>query len=123
LVSRLAVAWQTGSWAGIVRFQRAIAAIGPATHVDWASIALGCGYFDQAHFNHDFLGFCGLAPSRYLTDRTEHPTHVDALFARATSAGAKVIEPPSDQEYGDRRCAVEDCEGHQWFFAQPVEKK
>jgi PhnB protein len=45
---------------------------------------------------------------------------VDALFARATSAGAKVIEKPSDQEYGDRRCAVEDCEGHHWFFAQPV---
>ena len=48
---------------------------------------------------------------------------VDALFARATSAGAKVIEPPADQEYGDRRCAVEDCEGHNWFFAQPVDKK
>jgi PhnB protein len=48
---------------------------------------------------------------------------VDALFARATSAGAKVIEPPADQEYGDRRCAVEDFEGHQWFFAQPVDKK
>jgi AraC-like DNA-binding protein len=64
------------SYARIVRFQRAIAAIGPATHVDWASIALGCGYFDQAHFNHDFLRFCGVAPSRYLTDRTEHPNHV-----------------------------------------------
>jgi PhnB protein len=45
---------------------------------------------------------------------------VDALFARAASAGAKVIEKPANQEYGDRRCAVEDCEGHQWYFAQPV---
>jgi AraC-like DNA-binding protein len=64
------------SYARIVRFQRAIAAIGAATHVDFASIALGCGYFDQAHFNHDFRSFCGVAPSGYLTDRTEHPNHV-----------------------------------------------
>lgn len=47
---------------------------------------------------------------------------LDALFARATKAGAKVIEAPADQEYGDRRCAVEDCEGHHWYFAQPVAK-
>jgi PhnB protein len=46
---------------------------------------------------------------------------VDALFARATKAGAKVIEAPKDQEYGDRRCGIEDFEGHQWFFAQPVD--
>jgi uncharacterized glyoxalase superfamily protein PhnB len=45
---------------------------------------------------------------------------VDALFARATEAGATVIEKPADQDYGDRRCAVEDCEGHHWYFAQPV---
>jgi AraC-like DNA-binding protein len=64
------------SYAKLVRFQRAIAAIGPATHVDWASIALGCGYFDQAHFNHDFRDFCGMAPSKYLTHRTGHPNHV-----------------------------------------------
>jgi uncharacterized glyoxalase superfamily protein PhnB len=45
---------------------------------------------------------------------------VDPIFWRATNAGAKVIERPTDQEYGDRRCAVEDCEGHHGFFAQPL---
>jgi uncharacterized glyoxalase superfamily protein PhnB len=45
---------------------------------------------------------------------------VDSLFARATTAGATVIEEPADQPYGDRRCALEDCEGHHWFFAQTV---
>jgi AraC-like DNA-binding protein len=64
------------SYAKIVRFQRAIAAIGRTADVDWASIALGCGYFDQAHFNHDFREFCGMAPSKYLTHRTGHPNHV-----------------------------------------------
>jgi AraC-like DNA-binding protein len=64
------------SYAKIVRFQRAVAAIGHTTQVDWASIALSCGYFDQAHFNHDFRDFCGMAPSKYLAHRTGHPNHV-----------------------------------------------
>jgi PhnB protein len=47
---------------------------------------------------------------------------VDALFARAIEVGAAAIEQPADQEYGDRRCALEDCEGHYWYFAQPIAK-
>lgn len=43
---------------------------------------------------------------------------IDKHFQRAKSAGAKVIEEPKDQFYGDRRYAVEDPEGHQWWFAQ-----
>jgi uncharacterized glyoxalase superfamily protein PhnB len=46
--------------------------------------------------------------------------NVDALFARAIEEGAVAIEQPADQEYGDRRCALEDCEGHHWYFAQPI---
>jgi PhnB protein len=45
---------------------------------------------------------------------------LDQLFARAVAAGGIVIESPADQPYGDRRCAVEDPEGHQWYFAQSV---
>lgn len=39
----------------------------------------------------------------------------DAAFARATAAGAKVLEAPSKQPYG-RRGAVEDPFGNQWHF-------
>jgi PhnB protein len=45
---------------------------------------------------------------------------VDSLFERASALGAKVIAPPKDEFYGDRRCALADPEGHQWFFAQHV---
>lgn len=45
---------------------------------------------------------------------------VDALFERARTLGAKVLEEPTDTFYGDRRCAVADPEGHQWYFAQHV---
>jgi PhnB protein len=45
---------------------------------------------------------------------------VDTLFERAVQAGAIVLEPPADQPYGDRRCALEDPEGHTWYFAQSI---
>ena len=45
---------------------------------------------------------------------------VDALFERATKAGATVLEKPADQPYGERRCGLEDPEGHRWYFGQPM---
>ncbi len=45
---------------------------------------------------------------------------VDALFERATEAGAGVVEEPADQEYGQRRCGLLDPEGHKWWFAHQV---
>jgi AraC-like DNA-binding protein len=44
--------------------------------VDWATIALNCGYYDQAHFIHDFRAFSGINPSSYLAAHTPHLNHV-----------------------------------------------
>ena len=41
----------------------------------------------------------------------------DATYANALKAGAKSIAAPSDQSYGDRRCAIEDQAGNQWWIA------
>jgi uncharacterized glyoxalase superfamily protein PhnB len=41
---------------------------------------------------------------------------VDAMFARATAAGATVQRAPNDTEYGSHECGVLDCEGHPWGF-------
>jgi uncharacterized glyoxalase superfamily protein PhnB len=41
---------------------------------------------------------------------------VDELFARATAAGARVLRPPTDEDYGGRDCVVLDPEGNQWSF-------
>jgi AraC-like DNA-binding protein len=55
-------------------------AINPAEPVDWGELAGGAGYFDQAHFGHEFRAFTGLTPTRYLEVRRrflrEHPGHV-----------------------------------------------
>jgi PhnB protein len=45
---------------------------------------------------------------------------VDKHFRHAREAGAKILEEPADQFYGDRRYGVEDPEGHLWYFAQRV---
>jgi uncharacterized glyoxalase superfamily protein PhnB len=45
---------------------------------------------------------------------------VDALFARATAAGAKAEMPPQDMFWGDRMCRVTDPDGHTWGFATNI---
>ncbi|HEX7902220.1 MAG TPA: VOC family protein [Planctomycetota bacterium] len=42
---------------------------------------------------------------------------VDAVFARAVAAGAKVLRPVADQFYGDRAGGLEDPFGHVWHVA------
>src|SRR5215217_310837 len=61
------------------RFAATVFAINPAGPVDWGDLAGGAGYFDQAHFGHEFRAFTGLTPTRYIEVRRrflrEHPGH------------------------------------------------
>jgi uncharacterized glyoxalase superfamily protein PhnB len=45
---------------------------------------------------------------------------VDLHYVRAKTAGATILEEPTDQFYGDRRYGAADPEGHHWYFAQHV---
>jgi uncharacterized glyoxalase superfamily protein PhnB len=45
---------------------------------------------------------------------------VDGQFERARAAGAKVLEPPVDREYGERECTVADLAGHRWQFSETL---
>jgi PhnB protein len=42
---------------------------------------------------------------------------VDAVWARAVAAGAKVVMPLADMFWGDRYGVVEDPSGHRWSLA------
>ena len=46
--------------------------------------------------------------------------HVGVQFERARAHGARVIQPPTDREYGERDCTVEDLAGHRWQFAETL---
>jgi AraC-like DNA-binding protein len=60
----------------VQRFQDALRRIHGRRQVELADLAYACGYFDQAHFNHDFRDFSGLSPSEYLASATPHLNHV-----------------------------------------------
>ena len=42
---------------------------------------------------------------------------VDALFGRAQRGGAKVVQAPADQFWGDRTAVLKDPDGYHWTFA------
>jgi len=62
------------------RFAATVLALDPAEPIDWADVAAGAGYFDQAHFGHEFREFTGFTPTRYVDLRRQflrdHPGHV-----------------------------------------------
>jgi AraC-like DNA-binding protein len=62
------------------RFAATVLALDPSEPIDWAELAAEAGYFDQAHFAHEFRAFTGFTPTRYVEVRRqflrEHPGHV-----------------------------------------------
>jgi AraC-like DNA-binding protein len=63
----------------IRRFQKLLGLVHTMHDVDWADVAIECGYFDQPHFIHDFRGFTGLSPSQYISKDLRHRNHVPLL--------------------------------------------
>lgn len=60
----------------VQRFQKTLRQIRGTQQVDWTDLALSCGYFDQAHFIHDFRAFSGINPGTYLIHQGEYINHV-----------------------------------------------
>lgn len=73
---RTAVGLTPKAYSMVRRFQSAIRSIEATRDPDWAAIALSCGYFDQAHFNHDFRTFSGINPTKYAAAPKRHMNHV-----------------------------------------------
>ena len=58
---------------------------------------------------------------------TSSPTSRTRLFARAAAAGAEVVTPLHETDYGSRDFAVRDPEGNRWSFGtyrgEPLKSK
>ena len=44
----------------------------------------------------------------------------DAACEQARAHGAVVLQEPTEYEYGERECTVEDLAGHHWQFTQTM---
>lgn len=54
----------------IMRFQKVICEIERDAFIPWNRISLESGYYDQAHFVHDFKHFSGFTPNEYMKKKT-----------------------------------------------------
>jgi uncharacterized glyoxalase superfamily protein PhnB len=45
---------------------------------------------------------------------------VDAQLERARAHGARVLHEPTEYEYGERECTLDDFAGHRWQFTQTM---
>lgn len=55
----------------ILRLQKVFKAAARHRPLPWSFIAAECGYFDQAHFIHDFKAFSGQTPAMYFSEAHE----------------------------------------------------
>jgi AraC-like DNA-binding protein len=60
------------SFARVCKFQKVVNLIEQQKELEWAAVAADCGYYDQAHFIHEFQAFSGLNPSAYVAQRGEY---------------------------------------------------
>ena len=104
--------------------------------VDWLTAAFGFTEHTRIGENHRAQMSIGTDGALIVADvggqrqppRADIATHeikvrvddVDVLFERARAAGATVLEPPTDREYGERECTVQDPAGHRWQFSQTL---
>ncbi len=52
----------------VFRFNEILFHIQKEDNIQWTQIALKCGYYDQSHFIKEFKEFCGLNPSKFISD-------------------------------------------------------
>jgi len=61
----------------IVRFQRVVQQLHRAdARVEWSQLALDCGFYDQAHFSHEFRAFSGISATEYATSERRWSNHL-----------------------------------------------
>jgi uncharacterized glyoxalase superfamily protein PhnB len=77
-----------------------------------AEVQIGDSMIEVADANENFPPRPG-AQHIYVDD-------VDAVYARALAKGAKSIQPPTDQEYGERGASIADEFGNHWYMATPL---
>jgi AraC-like DNA-binding protein len=64
----------------VQRFQQALSHIHRADAIAWADLALTYGYYDQAHFIHDFRALAGVTPAAYRAAAPAEMNHLPIIM-------------------------------------------
>ena len=109
-----AVDWLVGAFGFGERFRMK----GPDGRANHAEVSLGEGVVMLGHPGPDYQNPKRRGGATQLV--YVYVDDVDSHYAAAQAAGARVLDEPADQFYGDRTYAAEDPEGHHWTFGQHV---
>jgi PhnB protein len=109
-----AVDWLIGAFG----FNEQVRMTGPDGKAVHAELKLGDGVVMMGHPGSDYQNpkhRGGVTQLVYV-----YVDDVDKHCEAAKAGGARILNEPADQFYGDRTYGAEDPEGHQWSFAQHV---
>jgi uncharacterized glyoxalase superfamily protein PhnB len=102
-------------------FKRSMVITDPQGHVVHAEMQFGDGYVtiggEWAEFIASPVSVGGKNTQQVHVQLKEG---IEAHCHRARSAGAAILQEPTDQFYGDRTYRARDPEGHIWTFGQTV---
>lgn len=95
-------------------FTRRLIVNGPDGSIRHSELSLGTGVLMVSSARDGRLG-----PGQPGGSRASISVHVpdpDSHHARAVAAGARILQPIRDEDYGARGYAAVDLEGHEWYF-------
>ena len=93
----------------VSRFQKVIQTAHALDDINWTRIALDCGYYDQAHFIHDFQAFAGITPSEYLGPE-------DAACESCADGAVGQIFTSMDRQGASLSSYRAEPHGNWWYF-------
>ena len=108
---------------GFVAFLKNV--FGPSHKIESKELHVGSagGYHGEVQIGDSLLMMGGGAPNLSWKGASApmafhiYVPDVDAAYARAIAARAKSLQPPKDQEWGERTANVKDPFGNNWYIA------
>jgi uncharacterized glyoxalase superfamily protein PhnB len=98
-------------------FQRQVAYPGPDGTIAHAQLIFNGGMIMLGSYKEDVFQYKTPLQAGGVTQAVYvYVPDIDAQFARAKAAGAEIVAPLKDTDYGSREFSARDLEGHLWHF-------
>jgi uncharacterized glyoxalase superfamily protein PhnB len=98
-------------------FQRQVVYPGPNGTVAHAQLIFNGGMIMLGSYKEDVFQYKTPRQAGGVTQAVYvYVPDIDTQFARAKAAGAEIVVPLKDTDYGSREYSARDLEGHLWHF-------